>query len=96
MMKLEKDKAEDSNEEARLAIKIEREFYMVEKLLVAMQNHIRELKDTPSEDREEILRELSALDNNFVMLRNWSKDLKMDFKRFSALESIALTGSTRH
>jgi len=84
------------DDETRLAIKIEREFYMVEKLLIAMQNHIRELKDTPSGDRDEISRELAALDNEFVMLRTWSKDLKKDFKRFRALEGIVSIGTTVH
>ena len=84
------------DDESRLAIKIEREFYMVEKLLLAMQNHIRELKDTTSDDRDEISRELAALDNEFVTLRNWSRDLKKDFKRFRALEGIASVGNTLH
>ena len=84
------------DDETRLAIKIEREFYMVEKLLLAMQNHIRELKDAPSDDRGEISRELAALDNEFVMLRTWSKDLKKDFKRFRALDGIVSIGTTFH
>jgi hypothetical protein len=96
MMDIQSDMMPDLDEEKRLAIKIEREFYMVEKLLVAMQNHIRELKDSPSEEREEISRELSALDNEFVTLRNWSRDLKKDFKRFRALEGIASVGNTLH
>ena len=96
MMDMQSDMMPGLDEEKRLAIKIERDFYMVEKLLLAMQTHIRELKNTPNGEPDELARELSAIDQEFVMLRNWSSDLKKDFKRFRALENIVSPGGTIH